>query len=254
MITRDQALEMARSWTAGLWPDNPTEVGLHEFDHGWVAWPIRPQAQDSTQAQPVAGDPRVVIDRETGDLARWPSIPSRAIAEKYTAFKALGDRFPPDVRMMLDQAGWSPGRDISAAVAQWEVQFAGRLAGMTFYPAARAAMREFGALRIPQAAAPEIGYHSYIFPTAGGVATDRTEGFLEEYEHPVFPLGNYQDGPAELVMDEQGRVFLLHWANDWYLGATIDAALISLVRRGRWPEASDRTWENDQPPHARMNE
>jgi hypothetical protein len=254
MITRDEALARARSWTADLWPDNPPEPGLHEFDLGWVVWPMPATLPDPTQPPSSTGGPQVVIDRETGDLSRWPSIPASAIAEKYTALKAAGDRFPPDVREVLDNAGWFPGRDIAAAVDQWEARFAERVAGMTFYPAARAAMREFGGLDIPQAAAPEGGYHSYIFPTNGGVGIHAAQAFAEEYEHPVFPLGNNQDGPAELVMDEQGRVFFLHWADEFYLGKNIDEALISLIRSDDWPEASDRTWENDQPPSARMNE
>ena len=251
MITRDEALACARSWAVRLWPEHTPEVGLHEFARGWVAWPLEAAPRDPAQASSSTGEPQVVIDRETGDLVRWPSSPAPVVAEKYTAMKAAGGRFPPDVRQALDDAGWFPGRDIPAAVGQWEEDFAGQLAGMTLYPAARAAMREFGGLSIAQFAAPDGGDHSHIFPTGGGVDVDRAEGFMEEYQHAVFPLGNYQDGPAELVMDEQGRVFLLHWANDWYLGANIDAALISLVRRGRWPEAADRTWEDGQPPHYR---
>ena len=245
MITRDEALARARTWTADLWPDNPPEPGLHEFDLGWVVWPMPATPADPTHPPASTGGPQVVIDRETGDLSRWPSIPAAAIAEKYTALKAAGDRFPPDVRQALDDAGWFPGRDISAAVDQWESKFADRVAGMTFFPAARAAMREFGALSIPQAGTTDGGYRSHIFPTPGGVGIDGAEGFIEEYEHPVFPLGNNQDGPAELVMDEKGRVFFLHWAKNLYLGATIDAALISLIRWNDWPDVVSSIWEND---------
>ena len=114
MITRSEALARARRWTAELSPQDTPEVGLHEFALGWVAWPIRAAPQNPS---PVG--PQVVIDRETGDLARWPSLPAPVIAEKYVALKAAGDRFPPDVRMMLEEAGWFPGRDISAEVDQW---------------------------------------------------------------------------------------------------------------------------------------
>jgi hypothetical protein len=258
MVTREEALELARSWATGLWTKDLREVGLHEFALGWVAWPILHAPRDPKQAPPPSGWPTLVIDRETGDMTRWPSIPVSVIAEKYTALKAAGDRFPPDVRMALEDAGWFPGRDIAAAVDQWKVDFADQVAGMMFYPAARAAMREFGGLDIPQAAAPEGGYHSYIFPTGGDVSTDRLEGFLENYEHPVFPLGNHQDDSTELAIDERGRVFFLHWADSFYLGANIDAALVSLIRSGDWPDVFSRTWENDsgegQPPSVRLNE
>jgi hypothetical protein len=236
VITHEEALVRARSWTADLWPDSPPEPGLHEFDLGWVVWPLPSTPQDPTRAPSSTGGPQVVIDRETGDLSYWPSIPASAIAEKYTALKAAGDRFPPDVRMALEDAGWFPGRDISAAVDQWEWTFADRVAGMTFFPAARAAMCEFGSLSIAQAGPGDGGYRSHIFPTPGGVGIDRAEGFMVDHGHPVFPLGNNQDGPAELVMDEQGRVFFLHWAGDFYLGEAIDAALVSLIRGGDWPQ------------------
>jgi hypothetical protein len=58
----------------------------------------------------------------------------------------------------------------------------------------------------------------------------------------VFPLSNNEDSPAEIVMDEQGRVFFLHWADQFFLGADIDNALIALIRSNRSPEACDRTW------------
>jgi hypothetical protein len=258
MITREEAVELARSWSAGRWSRHEREVGsVHEFELGWVVR-LLPAIPKVPAAEVLPNGPQLVIDRETGDLARWPSMPAEAIAEKYVALKALGDRFPPDVRMALEHAGWFPGRDISAAVDQWEVDFAEQVAGMTFFPAARTAMSEFGRLSIPQAVAPDDSYHSHIFPTRGGIATDRWEGFLEEYEHLVFPLGNNADGPAELVIDEQGRVFFLHWAQDFYLGATIDEALVSLIRWNDWPDVYSSIWENDngkgQPPSARMNE
>lgn len=148
-------------------------------------------------------------------------------------------RFPADVHRVLHGAGWFPGRDISAAVEQWETQHAEVLAGLPFFPVVRAALREFGGLVLPQ----EGGFTSYLHPTGGGVGVEAAEGFAEEYGNAVFPLGNNQDGPAEIVMDEQGRVFFLHWAEDFFLGAGIDAALVALIRgNDDWPEASDRTW------------
>jgi hypothetical protein len=257
MITRDEALALVHAWAAELWPQNTPKIDVHEFALGWVAWPMPATPKDPTRELSSTVWPPLVIDRETGDLVRWPSLPTSVIAEKYTVLKAAGDRFPPDVRMALENAGWFPGRDISAAVDRWEAQFAERVAGMTFFPAARAAMREFGALSIPQVVPADGGYHSYIFPTGGGVGIHHAEDFMEEYEHPVFPLGNNQDGPAELVMDAHGRVFFLHWADDFYLGENIDAALISLIRSGDWPEAFDRTWKTGgegQPPSSSMNE
>jgi len=48
----------------------------------------------------------------------------------------------------------------------------------------------------------------------------------------VAPIGDHEDGPADLVIDPDGRVFLLHWADDFVLGDSIEAALGWLVRGG----------------------
>jgi hypothetical protein len=62
-------------------------------------------------------------------------------------------RFPLDVGGILDEAGWFPGRDISAAVDQWEIRFADKLSGLPFFPIVRAALREFGGLVLPSTTA-----------------------------------------------------------------------------------------------------
>lgn len=246
MITRDEALARARTWAAEGRPDVPPEIGLHEFDLGWVAWPVRPAPADATEPPPVTGGQQIVIDRETGDISRWPSLPADVIAEQYATTRAAEDRFPPDVRRVLDDAGWFPGRDVTAAVGQWEIRYADKLSGLPFFPVVRTALREFGGLALPQyGPGGKIGggFASYLHPTGGGVGTEAAQGFAEEYGNAVFPLGNSQDGPAEIVMDEQGRVFFLHWAEDFFVGAGIDNALIALIRgNDGWPEASDRTW------------
>lgn len=246
MITRDEALARARTWAAEGHPGGTGEIGLHEFDLGWVAWAMRPAPADPTQPPPETGGQQIVIDRETGDISRWPSLPAEVIAKQYATSRAAEGRFPPDVRSVLEKAGWFPGRDVSAAVGQWEIRFAETLAQLPFFPVVRAALCEFGGLVLPQygpSGSLGGGFTSYLHPTGGGVGVEAAEGFAEEYGNAVFPLGNNQDGPAEIVMDEQGRVFFLHWAEDFFLGAGVDAALVALIRgNDDWPEASDRTW------------
>ena len=251
MITRDEALARARAWAAEGRPEGPPEVELHEFELGWVAWPIlaiEPAAvTDGPPLPPTStGTPHVVVDRESGELSRWPSLPAAVIAEQYAITRAADDRFPADVRQMLDKAGWFPGRDVTAAVSQWELRFAEDLSGLTVFPVVRAALREFGGLVLPQYGRNgevDGGFSTAIFPTRGGVGTDAARAFAEQYDAPVFPLGNNQDGPAEIVMDEQGRTFFLHWAGFFRLGTSLDEAVVALVRGGDWPELGDeRTW------------
>lgn len=243
MITRDEALARARTWAAEGHPGGTGEIGLHEFDLGWVAWAMRPAPADPTQPPPETGGQQIVIDRETGDISRWPSLPAEVIAKQYATTRAAEGRFPPDVRSVLEKAGWFPGRDVGAAIGQWEIHEAEEVSGLPFFPVARAALHEFGGLVLPQYDRDGQvggGFSSATFPTSAGVCTDAARVFADEYDNPVFPIGNNEDGPAELVMDEQGRVFLLHWAGSFYIGTGIDDALTALIRgNDQWPEASD---------------
>jgi hypothetical protein len=248
MISRDEALARAREWAAAGHPGPTPEVDLYEFDLGYVAWRIQPEPA-GTAGPPVppsaTGSAKAVIDRETGELSQWPSLPAPTIAERYAERRAAEGRFPPDVREVLEKTGWFPGRDMTAAVDLWLTRFADELAGLELSPAARAALVEFGGLQLPQFGRnkrPGGGYTSYFHPTGGGVATDTIAAFIEEYGNPVFPLGNNADGPSELVIDVEGRVFMLHWADDFFVGPDIDAAIIKLIRGGRMPEASDLDW------------
>ncbi|MEU8326938.1 SUKH-3 domain-containing protein [Micromonospora sp. NPDC048839] len=253
MISRDEALVRAREWAAVGHPGPPPEVDMYEFDLGFVVSrrEPRPEPTNGPPRPPSAtGQPTIVIDRETGELSECPSLAGASIAKRYAQRRAAEGRFPPDVREVLDKAGWFPGRDMTAAVDLWLTHFADDLAGLEFFPAARAALVEFGGLRLPQFGGfgePEEGYWSYIHPTGGGMLAEDALVFTEEFDNPVFPLGNNADGPSELVIDAQGRVFKLHWADDFFVGPDIDSAIVKLVRGGQMPEASDLTWDEPAP-------
>ncbi len=167
------------------------------------------------------------------------------VAEEYALYRAAEGRFPPDVRRVLDRAGWFPGRDFSAGVNHWMVSFADELAGLECPPTVRAALIEFGGLELPQLdrpGEPEGGFTSYLFPTLGEIVTDKARAFAVEFDNPVYPIGNNEDGPSELVADAQGRVFMLHWADDFFVGPDIDTAIVNLIRGTEMSEASDRDW------------
>ncbi len=246
MISRDEALVLARQWAGESAP--VLDVTLFEFDLGYVAClvePVAPATDGRPGPPPSTGYPRAVIDRETGEVSQWPSLPWQTIAERYAQRQAAEGRFPPDVRYVLDNAGWFPGRDLTASVNHWMVRFADELAGLDCPPAARAALVEFGGLQLPQFGRSGRlggGFTSYIHPTEGGVVTESARVFAEEYENPVYPLGNNEDGPSELVVDAQGRVFMLHWADDFFVGPDVDTAIVNLIRGTELTEASDRDW------------
>ncbi|WP_305789928.1 SUKH-3 domain-containing protein [Symbioplanes lichenis] len=231
MISADEAHELAQAWLSSARPE-PADISLYEFDLGWVAWrtpePVAPGGPPAS-----TGGPQIVVDRETGDISRWPSIAPSAIAEQYTAAHAEADRFPPDVHLILTKAGWFPGRDVSETIEAWLEREARVLAEFPISEAARTVLNEFGGLVVKPG---EGRYGTMLLPLPDGVSTSRISGFIEEYEDltayagPAFPLGDHEDGPSEVVVDPRGRVFLLHWARDFFLGHTIDEALITLCR------------------------
>ncbi|NGM15739.1 SUKH-3 domain-containing protein [Verrucosispora sioxanthis] len=248
MISRDEALAIAREWARAGRPGPAPEVDLYEFDLGYVVWRVLPETGvvDGVPIPPPStGHPRAVVDRETGEVSQWASLSAPMVAEEYALYRAAEGRFPPDVRRVLDRAGWFPGRDFSAGVNHWMVSFADELAGLECPPTVRAALIEFGGLELPQLdrpGEPEGGFTSYLFPTLGEIVTDKARAFAVEFDNPVYPIGNNEDGPSELVADAQGRVFMLHWADDFFVGPDIDTAIVNLIRGTEMSEASDRDW------------
>ncbi|MFE3884338.1 hypothetical protein ACFXPQ_15765 [Streptomyces lydicus] len=82
MITQAQAHATAARW---LSPEGrqgpPQEVAMQEFDLGWVVWavPPPPEADPHTgQRRPPAevGAACAVVDRASGELTVWPSVPA----------------------------------------------------------------------------------------------------------------------------------------------------------------------------------
>ncbi|MBU2663544.1 SUKH-3 domain-containing protein [Actinoplanes bogorensis] len=81
MITRAEAEAIAARWASNESEQRGygCEPMLAEFDLGYVIWTKQPSAVRS-----VPGDgARTVIDRETGVLSTWPSVPPEEIAAIY---------------------------------------------------------------------------------------------------------------------------------------------------------------------------
>ncbi|MGW4648313.1 SUKH-4 family immunity protein [Kitasatospora sp. NPDC004289] len=89
MTTLAQALEAAHRWVnAELSPEAVRPVKAHEFDLGWVVWP----EPAPVRVDPLTGERRApeelgaacaVIDRATGELTVWPSVPVPQVIELY---------------------------------------------------------------------------------------------------------------------------------------------------------------------------
>lgn len=89
MISQEQAHATADRW---LNPEQGSghrrEIGMHEFSLGWVVWavPPPPERDPATgQRRPPAevGNASGVVDRRTGELSVWPSVPAVEVARMY---------------------------------------------------------------------------------------------------------------------------------------------------------------------------
>jgi hypothetical protein len=232
MVTREEAVQRARDWVAEAGrPADDIDFEVFEFDEGYVVWPVQPAGRPGALPETLGGA-RVVVDRDTGELSTWPMLPTPVIAERYREQRRAQDRFPADVYADLWAAGWRPGRNVAASVDEW-LQRTGIDRELPMLAPARAALDEFGGLDIPQrgpGGKPGGGFTSHFYPGKYAPSTPEIREFAELHGEPVFPIGDYADGPAHLVVTASGKVFLLHPFEDVFLGDTVDAALQWVVR------------------------
>lgn len=89
MITR-QFVEQ-RSWQ--MFNSSPNangqvQVGVFEFDLGFVVWPVQPGPADWSKPPSMIGGSVIVIDRQTGQPSYWPNLAGPQVAELYRQSKA----------------------------------------------------------------------------------------------------------------------------------------------------------------------
>ncbi len=161
----------------------------------------------------------------------------------------MTERFPPQVAEILAAAGWSPGWRDEERAREWALRIAadaaadGRQHVMT--TAAMQAYAEFGGLRLhPQGEGEQVApsdVHLDPFRVRHSVAT--LAELASVTGAPLSPLGEEGDGTGILAVDEQGRVFVLDHTGDWFLGASVEEALGTLLL-GRQPSRvrEDGTW------------
>ncbi|MFF9479259.1 SUKH-4 family immunity protein [Streptomyces sp. NPDC014733] len=99
MISQEQALATAEGW---LNPEGQArrEVRIQEFDLGWVVWAAAPPLE----RDPVTGKRRPpatvghacgVVDRRTGELSTWPSVPVEEVVRRYQQEHGGGQEAAP---------------------------------------------------------------------------------------------------------------------------------------------------------------
>jgi hypothetical protein len=231
-----EAHEKARRWALAHAPSSGGQVGLYEFDLGYVAWVIPPPAPRREGPPTLVGAPRLVIDKRTGELSTWPSLSVQAVAERYRQERRAEQRFTAEVRQVLTAAGWYPSRDVSSWVDLWLTELYEQDPSvrrkLPLFPVARTALGEFGGLRFtPLAPADDTCGRSRVelWPTDRPVAVDLCGEFAAAIDALVFPLAWYQLGPGHAVVDDTGRVFLLHPDGAVLLAASVDDAITALV-------------------------
>ncbi|MBL1100194.1 SUKH-4 family immunity protein [Streptomyces coffeae] len=89
MISQAQAAAIADRWLNPQGAPAPQrQVATHEFDLGWVVWAVPPPPE----RDPVTGQRRPpaeigtscgVVDRRTGELTVWPSVPVEEVVRMY---------------------------------------------------------------------------------------------------------------------------------------------------------------------------
>jgi hypothetical protein len=227
VTTRDEALERARAWVGG---SDQADIGIHEFDLGYVVWGVEPEPAGDAPPSTI-GSARGVIDRETGELTLWPALPADAVAEEYRRAHQAAARFPAEVAAQLRAAGWYPGRSVDDELAR----FAATVRGLSTesalpvepFPAAEAILREFGGIRVPNGSKFPFAFH----PAEPVPEAEDFEGLGYLIGKAVYPVGvREDDGPSHLVVDEDGRLYLHHWAGSFALAPTVEEAIVALTR------------------------
>jgi hypothetical protein len=146
-------------------------------------------------------------------------------------------RFPDDVAAVLVDGGWAP-RDTDEVLADAAIERVRAVRGREHrhepFPAARQALTDFPGL-VCGRRGPGSRHWVRVFeinPAAAAHSADILADFGAVLGARLFPLGSEARGETILAVDERGRVFALDQAGEWFLGETVDAALVTLVTGG----------------------
>ncbi|WFE38542.1 SUKH-3 domain-containing protein [Micromonospora sp. WMMD998] len=241
---------------------------LHEHDHRRAAEGLPPLSDEDARRLLATGRIECFRVREPGDPAGGPSDlrcescirflvhfdvlpwPELAYVEEWRPDPQTPpdrDRFPPEVADALVIAGWRPhfGDEVSAATSVRKVtEVSGTQHDHASFPAALATLTAFPGLVSARQGPGEAVWISRfeVRPRKVAHTADTLADFGAVLGTRLFPLGSERQ-ESILAVDEQGRVFALDQAGEWFLGADIDAALTTLLL-GRAPARvrDDGTW------------
>ncbi|HEY7225972.1 MAG TPA: SUKH-3 domain-containing protein [Micromonosporaceae bacterium] len=201
-----------------------------------------------------------VLDAAMQAVREWSAIDERAVDEFLAARAREAQRFPPEVAQRLVSMGWHEGRDIGDRIqgwlrewteefrtdpdlrSRWEAVWPHVPEQQRFLPiqlsdAARRVVYEFGDLAtagggLGRGVTPP---RLVIYPTAdndnAGVETEAVIDLAQWLGVALWPVGEVGDELFQdaLVVDPDGRVFVVGAAARRYAGASFDEALTKLI-------------------------
>lgn len=153
-------------------------------------------------------------------------------------------RFPHEVARTLAGGGWTSANEtVGDALISRAVELSG--GRLRPFEAARRIAAEFAGVRCGRRGAGlrRAVRLLTVDPTPGAYAVSPLDEFAQVIGVPLFPIG-LEGGDAIVAVDERGRIFVLDQAGEWFVGRSIDEALVSLLA-GDGPAArvrDDGTW------------
>ena len=191
---------------------------------------------------PLAGQPAPLCETCIVTLVHFAVVPwaEMALAEEwppvYDDRVAQPGRFPDDLARIMADGGWHPMDELGrAALADIKINRVVKVAGRHHrhlpFPAVRAMLTDFPILS-PRRRGPGVRRQIRLLtidPSAGAHLADVLAELSDVIGSRLFPIGREGWGDAVLVMDERGRVFGLDQGGEWFLGETIDEALVGLL-------------------------
>ena len=142
--------------------------------------------------------------------------------------------FSDETSEVLRRAGWHENRRLADEVEGWSRQLS-ESDGFLMFPAARAALEEFGGLRL-EPSGPGVDHARVSFelvPTLALGERDRFSLVEADLKEALYPLGEVGGGHAFLAVSTPGHVYLL--TDELVeIGASVAEAIENLVLGRRY--------------------
>jgi hypothetical protein len=169
-------------------------------------------------------------------LLPWPELAAVEVWQHTAANPAQPGRFPDEIAGYLAYGSWTPRADVvcealADAMIRETVKVTSNKHRHVEFPAVRQVFTDFPGVT-PGRRGPGVRRWIRLFDIEPD-AVNRTAELLAEFGAVIgarlFPIGGEAGGSAILAVDEHGRVFALDQGGEWFLGASIDEAIVGLL-------------------------